>query len=575
MPRRWPSWKQLGHLPRFLSPAESWSVKLLLALAAIAALAAGGKYASGHLESVPAIGGDYAEAAVGSPQAVNPILTNGNDMDADLVKLVFTGLMKTDAQGELVPDLAESFTLSPDGKVYEFRLRDDVTWHDGAPFIANDVKMTVEAIKTPAWKSPLLGQFRNIAVETPDDRTVRFTLPEPFAPFLSMLTLGLLPSHLWQEIEPENAARAELNLKPVGTGPFKFKNFIKDKKGTIRSYSLGRFDRYYGGSPLLETITFKFYLDFAAAAEAISSRRADGISFLPLDLRSEVEKSRSLHIYNLRLPQYTAVFLNPKKNAALVDKAVRQALATALDRERLITEAVAGAATTVEAPIPPGFVGYHPAVRRYAPDLVAAGALLDQAGWKLDPSDNIRARESRDEKAKTVTKTPLAITLTTADSKENIAVAEFIRDAWQSLGVKTELQIVPASRIQKENIKTKDYDALLYGELIGPDPDPYPFWHSKQIEEGRLNLAMFANRRADELLEKARRSSGTEERAGFYREFQDILAEEEPAIFLYSPTYPYAVSRKIRGIGVQTIFTPADRFTDAAKWYMDTRRVWR
>ena len=134
---------------------------------------------------------------------------------------------------------------------------------------------------------------------------------------------------------------------------------------------------------------------------------------------------------------------------------------------------------------------------------------------------------------------------------------------------------VPGSRIQKDKIRSREYDALLYGEIVGPDPDPYPFWHSSQNEGGGLNLAVFSNRRVDELLEKARGATKAEDREPMYKEFQDILAEEVPAIFLYSPTYTYAVARKVGGIDTGTVFTPADRFGGMTGWYVKTKRVWR
>lgn len=298
------------------------------------------------------------------------------------------------------------------------------------------------------------------------------------------------------------------------------------------------------------------------------------MSFLPLEFREAAEKQRNVRFYTLRLPQYTGIFFNQKQNAALKSKDVRQALSMAIDRAAVLREALGDNGVVVYSPILAGFIGFHPDVKKYGFDPATAASLLEKDGWKLDPADGVRKQETKDDK-KNVVKTPLEITLTTVDAKENIAVAQAVKQYWEGLGVKTELEIVPASRIQKDKIRSRDYDALLYGEIMGPDPDPFPFWHSSQNDAAGLNLAVFSNRRADELLEKARVATKTEDREADYKEFQDILAEEVPAILLYSPTYTYVVGRKVMGIEPTTIFTPADRFDDIATWYINTKRIWK
>ncbi len=571
--KRMPTPKQLKHLGRYLSDREIRAIKILAALIAVGLLAIGAKLYDDHVQLIPADGGDYSETVTGSPRFINPVLAAGNDVDTDLSRLVFSGLMKTNTRGELVPDLAGSYEMSPDGKTYTFHLREGVLWHDGTEMTAADVVATINYIKDPAWQSPHYAQFKNVVVEAADERTVKFTLSEPFAPFLAMLTIGILPEHLWQEIQPANAARADLNIKPVGTGPFKFKSLVKDKKGAVRSYTLAVNDRYYGTKPHLATVTFKFSPDLGSALDLLLKKKVDGISFVPAEAREEVAKSRSLRTYLLRLPQYTAVFFNQSKNPYLKSKAVRQALALAIDRNEILRQAVPDG-TPVHGPILHGFVGFYPDVKRYDLDITAANDLLEKDGWKLE-ADGVRRKDVPDESGKGTVKAELRLTLTTVDAKENIAVAQLIKQQWQAVGVMTELEIVPASKLQKDKIRPRDYEALLYGEIIGPDPDPYPFWHSSQNSGQGLNLAVFSNRRVDELLEKARLTTNDDERAGYYREFQTILAEELPAIFLYSPTYTYAVSRRVNGISEATVFVPADRFADIANWYINTKRVWR
>lgn len=571
--KRLPSTSQLKHLSRFLTVKEKTTIRALTVLIAVCVIVIFGKYVTAHIKEVPASGGEYVEASVGGPRFVNPILASTNDADLDIIKLVFSGLVKTDHKGKIVPDLAESYGISDDGKTYTFTLKRGVNWHDGAPFTSGDVAATIGYIKDPAWKSPLASQFANVTVETPDEYTVVFGLEEPFAPFLSLLTVGILPSHLWQEILPENATRAELNIKPIGTGPFRFKKFEMDKRGGVRTYKLTRNDDFYGKKAMLSSVTFTYHEDFQLAADELIGKRVDGLSFLPLEFREAVEGARTVRVYTLRLPQYTAVFFNQNNNPLLKSGSVRQALALTLDKETILQQTIGYNGVPVHGPILPGFVGFHPDVKKYRQDLGAAAELLESDGWKLG-DDGVRTKKIKGADEEMVD-TPLAVTLTTADAQENITVAQIIKAQWESIGVRTELEIVPSSKIQKDKIRSRDYDALLYGEIIGADPDPYPFWHSSQNEKGGLNLAVFSDRRVDELLEEARASTDDEERRELYHEFQDILAEDLPAIFLYSPTYTYAVDRKVRGIETTTIFSPADRFTDVNDWYMKTKKVWK
>jgi peptide/nickel transport system substrate-binding protein len=568
--RRLPSFRQVRQLPRFLSGKEKLALQVMFAAAALSFFAAGTKFISDHVKTIAADGGDYVEATVGAPHLINPILLASNDADIDLTRLMFSGLLRTDESGKLKPDLAKSYEVSADGKVYTFHLRPNLVWQDGAPVKASDVAFTYNATKNPAWRSPLQPRFRNVTVEAPDDATVTFTLPEPFAPFASFLTVGVLPEHLWSDIKPEAAMTAELNLKPVGTGPFKFKNLVKDKKGSILSYTLIRNEAYYWPLPHLNTVTLKFYADFAAATDALTQRRVDGLSYLPDDFLDEVIQMRTITVRRLRVPQYVAVFLNPNRNPILKNKAVRQALAYAIDRETLVKEAARSGSMIVDGPLMPNQDGYSASAKRYTFNAAQAAQLLDEAGWKTGP-EGTRVKASS---SKGAAPTPLAITLTTVDTKENSAVAHAIAKAWGDLGVKADLEILPPARFQKDKIQPRAYDALLYGVMTGIEPDPYPFWHSSQTSEAGLNLALWQSQRGDDLLEAARAATTAEARAAAYGKFQELLAEDEPAIFLYSPSYNYAVNRRFRGLNDGTVYDPADRFVGINQWYVETKRVW-
>ncbi len=564
--KRVPSLKQLAHLPRFLSAKELLIVRILLAIGFTSLFVAGISAFSSHIVTVPAPGGEYVEASVGSPRLVNPVLAYENDADLDLVTLIYSGLMKETVDGKLAVDLASEYRISEDGKIYTFKIRDNAYWHDNEPVKASDVVATFGFIKNPAWKSPYISRFKNVEVTAVDEKTVQFTLTEPFAPFLSYLKIGIMPEHLWSGVKPENVSRAEYNIKPTGSGPFRYKGLGKDEKGAIHSYSLTRNDSFYGNVPHLASITIKYYSSFMEATDALLKRRVDGISYLPSEYVSEVDKLRTVNLHQINVPQYTAVFFNQEKNELLKNEELRLVLAKAIDRDALLA-ATGRAGTIVNSPVMPWQDGFRSDLTPTPFDTTAAITSLDELGWQLD-EDGYRYKGKGDSRKQ------LAIALTTIDTKENITVTQFIAAAWEKIGIRSTVEITPPARFQADKLRGRNYEALVYGEITGQDPDLHPFWHSSQVGETGLNLALWKNSKADELMVKSRAALTQDDRNAAQNEIQGLIAEDLPAIFLYSPTYIHAVSRRFGGIETKILDQPAGRLANIADWYVETKRTW-
>jgi len=560
--RGWPSPKQLKYLPKFFTEAERRLVRSLTLVAVVSGVAFVILLYFGLTVLVPGHGGVYTEAIVGSPKAINPLLASSNDADSDLCELIYSGLLRYDLDRTLQPDLAESYSISDDGLTYRFVLRENVVWHDGQPFTANDVVFTIQSIQDTAVGSPLRGNFVGVSVTAADDRTVELKLAQAYTPFIHNLTIGILPAHLWEAISPENIALAEQNLKPIGTGPMKFASFTKNRQGDIKSYTVIGNPAYYGRQAHLEEIRFRFYPDTISAIDAQQSNAADGISFVPKTMKAELERKDELVFQNLHLPQYTAVFFN-QKNAVLKQLPVKQALALAIDKTAIINDVLEGEADVINGPILPGFVGYNPELRRYDFDPAKAMQTLEDDGWKMDETAGVRVKNGSE----------LRFTLTTVDQDEPVAVANLLKDYWEKIGVGVELSIIDSTRIQRTVIRPRDYEALLFGEIIGTDPDPYPFWHSTQGRDPGLNLSVYVNNDVDELLEGARKTTDEEQRRLKYLHFQNLLADDLPAIFLYNPTYTYGLPKNIKGFNLERISVPSDRLVGAEDWYIKTDRV--
>jgi peptide/nickel transport system substrate-binding protein len=554
-----PSLSQLKILPKFLSESEKKIINWLILLIVTSFLLLAGNFYYSHTTLIPTAGGSYTEGLVGTPQYINPILASYNDVDRDLSFLIFNGLLNYNNEGVLVPDLADSFQISPDGLVYTFKLRRDVLWHDGEPFTADDVIFTVTSIQDPLWQSQLKSALGNIQVTKVDNLTVRFVLKEPIGNFLNSLTFGILPEHLWLNVPASNATLAELNKKPIGIGPFKFQSLTKDKNGNIRTYSLIRNEKYYLKKPYLEQINFKFYGDFETAAKALTNNNVQGIGLLPQEYLKTAEENKNIKFYSLSLPQYTAIFFNTKKSDILKEVKLRQSLAYAINRQAILEQSLNQKGVIINGPILPGFIGYHPDIKKYNYDPDMAKNLLEEVGWKTG-DDGFRHKDD----------VTLQITLTTVEKIEYTKAVEIIKQNWEAIGVNVNLEIISKDRIRADIIEPRNYQALLFGEIIKSDPSP--FWHSSQNQSPGANLAVWANYEVDKILEEARILNDTEIINKKYIQFQDIIADNVPAIFLYNPIQIYPLDKEIQGFSTRRISTPTDRFIRITDWYIKTQR---
>lgn len=547
---------------RIFSAKERITVFLLILTAVISLVATvAGVYFS-LTRPIPVPGGEYSEGIVGQPMYVNPVLA-GSEADADLAQLIFSGLFRYDNKGEIVPDLAESYEVSPDGVNYTVRLKKDVKWHDGEPVSADDVIFTIQLIQDPAFKSPLRQNWQGVGMEETDENTIKFILPAPYAFFANNLTVGILPKHVWETVAPANFSLAEYNLRPVGTGPYQVSDFEKDSGGMIMSYKLTANPDYFGEKPFLETIDFEFYPDEDSMIEAFNNKQIFAMSAISPDKIQSVKSKRSTNIYSANLPRYFAVFFNQQKSKVLADREVRKALSMATDRQALIGRIFGGEGKEIWAPIASGNFGVADEVKKFEFDPAKAEKTLDDAGWKKE-DDGVRKKNGQ----------ALQFTLVTTDWPQLLATAEQIAAAWEKIGAKVTIESSSVGDIQQNYIRPREYEAFLFGQSWPTaEPDPYSFWHSSQTRDPGLNLALYSNSDVDKNLEKLREVDDREKRIELYKKFQQTLTDDIPALFLYSPNYLYVVNKKVQGIDIPSLVSADERFAEVSKWYMKTKRV--
>ena len=522
--------------------------------------------------SVPAEGGVYTEALIGSPRALNPLLDRANPVDRDIDRLIFSGLTRFDTLGRPAPDLANWF-ISDDQLTYTFILRPNLKWHDGQPLTADDVAFTIGLLRDPAYLGPadIGALWQAVNYEMVNAQTISFTLPEPFAPFLDYTTFGLLPRHKLAGVSAANLVNSDFNLNPIGSGPFRLAHWvIADERftGVVLTVAADN----YPQRPRLNQIQFNFYPDAAAAFAAYQNGEVLGLSRLEETQMAEALKLPQLGLYTSLLPEYSLIFLNQRSEELpfFKEKKVRQALLYGLNRSAMVANIMRGQAVAADSPVAPGSWAYNAGLPLAKYDPGRASSLLDSAGWVF-PAEAVAGTESfvRQKDGR-----PLKFTLVTPNDPAHVAAANSAKETWAAIGVQVEVSAVDPATIRGQYLEPRAYQALLVDfNLAGtPDPDPYPLWHETQVESGQ-NYSGFSDRVTSELLEQARITTDLAQRARLYQRFQSRFADQVPALLLYYPVYNYAVDTKVNGVQTGPLTEPSDRFNNLAQWYIVTRRV--
>jgi peptide/nickel transport system substrate-binding protein len=531
---------------------------LVLAIVALSALWYATREGSGP--QAPVHGGRYLEAVAGSPLRVNPLYTAFNDVDKDLATLIFSGLTRLGPDGAVLPDLAESWEVSPDARVYTFHLRQGVTWHDGTAFTADDVIFTWSALSDPDFRGePSLGQFwKQVECAKRDNLTVVCELPEPFAPFLAHTTIGILPRHRLEGLSAEGLFIAPFNEQPIGTGPF-ILTALNSQRALLESNP-----SYHWGEPAIAEIEFRFFSDYSSAATALQDGRVQGLFLGPEaspDILEQLQQDKELQRLASRRNSYTLLYLNTRM-PPLDDRSVRQALLYALDREAIVADRMDGRAQLADNPIVPGTWAYSGDIRSYRHDPQKARSLLEESGWQIN-SRGVLEKEGRE----------LRLDLLTDNDPERVAIGQEIAHQLRAVGVDSSLQSQTGDDLVGNFLLPHRFQAVIYGWDQGYDPDPYPAWHSSQVREGGFNLAGYSDQDLDRVLSEARQTSDLEQRKALYREFQQIFAEEVPSILLFYPLYNYFVDKDVKGLSLGVLFEPASRFANVHQWYVRTKRI--
>jgi ABC-type transport system substrate-binding protein len=599
---------------------------------------------------VPKEGGIFVEGMVGSPNYLNPIYSIASDVDDSITNLLFSSLMKFEGKN-LLPELAESYKILEDGKVFEVHLKDNVFWSDGQKITSDDVIFTVKTIQNPETKSPLRSAWLGVDVEKISEKDFKFILKNPSYVFFENLTLKPIPKHVFENIPPATLSLSFLNFKPVGSGPYQLEKIERDKDGRITLVELKRNENYFGKKPYIQKFVFRFFENEKELLEAVKRKEIDGFS------QKEFQEIPGFEVLNFKMPRYFAVFLNLEREI-FSEKEVREALNLATDKKEVLKEAISNKGEIVNSPLLPEFS--FKKVEKSNFGIEKAKEILEKSGYKDLDGDGILEKvivkeppfqfksnlslgskgKEVEELQKCLAKDPevypegeitgyfgnktkeavirfqekyrkeilepaglekgsgeikektreklnqicfekkeekyvLKFTLATAEDLVLLKTAQILKKQWERLGFSVEIKSYKIEELKMEIIPKKDYDALLFGQILGKIPDFFPYWHSTQSGENGLNLSNYQNKDVDKILEEIREEFDEEKRKEKLKKFEEILSKDCPAIFLYNPNYFYFVSEMVKGVKENFISLPSERVWNVENWYVKEKRIWK
>lgn len=494
---------------------------------------------------VPKEGGKFTEGLLGTPRFINPVLAT-SDTDRDVTALLYSGLLKLNTEGELQNDLADSYFISEDGLTYYFKIKDTAVFHDGTKVTSDDIIFTINKIQDPAIKSPKRPNWDGVRVEKISDTELEFNLTTPYAPFIFNTTIGILPKARWEQITNEEFSFTTLNTNPIGSGPYEIKNIERDETEIIISYELASFSKYAIKEPFISKIIFNFYKTEEALQTAYEKRHIESIHSISPNIVKDLNlKNRNL--ITLPYSRFFALFFNQNKSDLLTDIKVRKALDTSINRFEITDSILHGYATNL-----------------YSPLTLFTDEVPDQT-YGIDQAKEILAGKSLEGQT---------LRISTNNIPELIAVGEKISQTFNELGLQVELDIKDTNELAGSVIRPREYQAILFGNVINRDLDYYAFWHSSQRNDPGLNIASYTSIESDKSLEAARGIVDINEKLTLLQKFEKEVINDVPAIFLYSPDFIYIVPQIIHAQFPQIVVTSSDRFADVHNWYIETEKVW-
>lgn len=492
-------------------------------------------------------------SSIGDARKLNPVLAN-DAASGEINDLVFNGLVKYDKNIRLVGDLAERWTISPDRRTVTFYLRKGITWHDGVEFTAEDCLFTYRMLINPKVVTPYSSSYVVVSKAEILGRYVfRVTYKEPFSPALESWAMGMIPRHI---LNGKDLNNDPFNRNPVGTGPYRFKEWVSGQKIVLVAN-----DAYFEGRPNIDQYIFRIIPDNSTMFQELLSGGVDMMGLNPLQYLRKSESRRIKENYvKFRYPANGYTYLGYNlSNPLFADKKVRQALAHAIDRQSIIDGVLLGIGRPCTGPYSDVSWAYNSQVRAYAYDPEHATRMLNNIGWTDTDGDRILDKDG----------SPFRFTVITNhgnDSRKK--AAEIIQQNLKKVGIALDIRILEWQAFLKQ-VDDRSFDSIILGWSMGRDPDLYDLWHSSKTKKGEYNFIGYKNSEVDRLLVAGRRIFDVKKRKKIYHRIHAILADEQPYAFLYVPDATPIVHKRFKGVEQ----APLGIFYNFKDWYVPKNRL--
>ncbi len=469
---------------------------------------------------------------------------------------IFNGLTKYDPNLNITGDLAESWDVSADGLTLTFHLRKGVKWHDGVEFTSDDVLFTYSAVTNPKIPTPYSSIYGPVkSVDAPDRYTVRVRYNEPYAPALESWGMGIMPKHY---LEGKDLASPEVNQNPVGTGPFRFREWVTGQK-----IVLDAFDQYFEGRPKIDKIIVRVIPDASTMFLELKFGGIDSMVLTPPQYKLQANTDFFNHYFQkFRYPSFGYTYLGFNLlDPRFSDKRVRRAIAHAINKKEIIAGVLLGYGIPCTGPFPPESWAFNKDVKDIEFDPARAVEILSGLGWKKN-SDGLLEKEGK----------IFSFTVITNQGNDSrLKAAQIMKEQLKRVGIEMNIKVLEWQAMLHEFIDKKRFEAVIMGWGLSRDPDIYDIWHSSKTKEGEFNFISYKNDEVDRLLLEGRQTFNVGERKEIYRRIHQILADEQPTIFLYVPDALPVLHKRFKGVTQ----APIGIWYDYIHWYVPRdRKAW-
>ncbi|MDA8168342.1 MAG: peptide-binding protein [Nitrospiraceae bacterium] len=473
----------------------------------------------------------------------------------DISGLIFNGLTKYDKNIRIVGDLAKSWEIKRNGLEIIFHLRHGVKWQDGQEFTSDDVLFTYNTVTNPDVPTPYSSNYGPVEkVEAPDKYTVKVFYKEPFAPALESWGMGILPKHI---LYGKDLTKDEYSRHPVGTGPYKLKEWI-----TGQRIELEAFNGYFEGRPNIDRYIMRVIPDEATMFLELKFGGIDYMTLTPAQYKNQAHKKFfEKYFHRFRYPSFGYTYIGWNLlDDRFRDVRIRRALSHAIDKTSLIKGVLMGYGTKCTGPFPPESWAYNPNVKDPEYNISRSLELFSEAGWTL--KGGVLQKDGR----------PFRFTLlTNQGNTERLLAAQIIKEDLSRVGVDVKIKVLEWQSLLHEFIDKKRFEAVVLGWALSRDPDLYDIWYSAKTKEGEFNFISYKNPEVDKLLIEGRQTFDMEKRKRIYYRIHAILAEDQPYTFLYVPDALVLLSKRFKGVEK----APIGLWYDFIHWHVPAdRNMW-